>query len=196
MAGAAPGDRRRARLPGNAAAVAGRVRRPDGHPQRADPAALNSGPVVAAGRRFQYPLLGRGSACHHNHRRAAAISAQVFPCRRSGWRGCGAGPSPPVGSELRLDAGPSLPASAWRHALAQGLPRHLAAATVGPVGPGPPSRPSRSGWATRRRDHLSVYAHVLEDQATTTSEVLGVERAHDVVSGMSSPGTRTTLRPR
>src|SRR5918994_6500335 len=66
----------------------------------------------------------------------------------------------------------------------------------GPGGAGPPSRPSRSGWATRRRDHLSVYAHVLEDQATTTSEVLGVERAHDVVSGMSSPGTRTTLRPR
>jgi hypothetical protein len=44
---------------------------------------------------------------------------------------------PPVGSELRLDAGPSLPASAWRHALAQGLPASRRG-DGGPCGAGPP----------------------------------------------------------
>jgi hypothetical protein len=44
-------------LRGDAAAVAGRVRRRDGHPQRDDPAALSSGPIVAAGGAFTVPSL-------------------------------------------------------------------------------------------------------------------------------------------
>jgi hypothetical protein len=75
-----------------------------------------------------------------------------------------------------------------------GPARHLAAATVGPVGPGPHQGRQGAAGPLRRQDHLSVYAHVLEDQATATSEVLGVERAHDVVSGVVS-GKSLANRP-